>query len=256
MPPQTAANLIGTQRQNNVSHVRKTVTVPAQYPIVTQVPVLAKLVRQVCLIGMAVPVQHVPPQTAARLTGTQAPKSAKRVRQTRLIGMAVPVQRVQQQTAANLTGTQRQNNVCNAQGTAIAQAQRRIVTQAPVFAKPARQANLIGMAVPVQRVLQQTAANLTGTPVQNNAKPVRQAYTGITQQNAKLVRQQDLTGIKIHGYVNSAQQQRHIGMVVPVQHVLQQIAINLIGTQIPRNVNLVQQQHRNGPVVPAKRVYR
>ena len=53
---------------------------------------------------------------------------------------------------------------------------RLIGIQAPKSAKRVRQTRLIGTAVPVQRVPQQTVARLTGIQVPKSVKRVRQAH--------------------------------------------------------------------------------
>ena len=110
----------------------------------------------------------------------------KRVRQVRLIGTAAPVKHVPPQTAANLTGTQRQNNVYNALGTVIVRGQHRFVTQAPVFAvnvQPIRSAAQANIAKPMAVASLAVVQRLTGTPAPKSAKPVQQQHlNGIIQQ--------------------------------------------------------------------------
>ena len=92
-------NLYGMRQKNNVYNALGTVIVPAQHPIVTQVPMFVKNVlpiRSAAQANIAKPMAVALLAAVQRLTGTQVPKSAKPARQTHLIGMVLPVKRVYQ----------------------------------------------------------------------------------------------------------------------------------------------------------------
>ena len=82
--------LIGMQQRDNVLPAWKTAIVPAQHPIVTQVPVFVKNavpIRSAAQANIAKPMAVVVHAAVQHLAGTAVPKSAKRVRQARLIGV-------------------------------------------------------------------------------------------------------------------------------------------------------------------------